>query len=531
VEVAGEPPRREPEARLVRPRTTAQGELRSFRMAAAVLLTRGGSDELELYLVQRSPRLAVFPGWWALPGGNVDACDGDAYGISLEPFLRAAVRELFEECGVLAPGLAPLLPPHAHERRAALRRDLTCRERDASPTVSAEWNSLYERLHEPFVALDPFCWATTPAFAAMRHRALYVQLELPDGEVPTIEPGELVDGRWWKPAELWSTWQRGELWIVPPLVFLLEQLGAGCTLAEAKRRARERSAAVDAGRLHVVQPAPGLRVAPLPTPTLPPATTTNCALVGWDPAYVVDPATYVEGERARLLAWIDAERANGLRVAGVIATHHHRDHVGSIAHVARHCEVPVLAHARTLARLPEASARSRVLADGDRIELGVAPDGTPDWHLVALHTPGHDAGHLVFRDSRYRWIVGGDLVSTLSTIVIEPPDGHLATYIASLQRVLDEGCGAILPAHGGIAADGEKLLAKYLKHRALREAMLVSALKRIGEASLDALLGEVYSDTPKELHGLARCSLLAGLQKLAEEQRARESSVGRWIAT
>ncbi|MBM3978088.1 MAG: NUDIX domain-containing protein, partial [Planctomycetes bacterium] len=60
------------------PRTTAQGERASFRMAAAVLLTRGRGEEFELYLVQRSPRLSVFPGWWALPGGGVDACDGDA---------------------------------------------------------------------------------------------------------------------------------------------------------------------------------------------------------------------------------------------------------------------------------------------------------------------------------------------------------------------------------------------------------------------------------------------------------------------
>ncbi|TAJ08616.1 MAG: MBL fold metallo-hydrolase, partial [Planctomycetota bacterium] len=376
-----------------------------------------------------------------------------------------------------------------------------------------------------------FCWATTPAFAKVRHRALYAHLELPAGEQPTIEPGELVDGRWWKPLELWSAWQRGELWLVPPLVFLLGELASGCGLAEAKRRAHERSSAVDNGRLHVVTPAPGLRVAPLLSPTLPPATTTNCAIAGWEQAYVIDPATYDERERARLLAWIDEERANGLRVAGVIATHHHRDHVGSIAAVARHCDAPVLGHAQTLERLPEKPTRSRTLADGDRIELGTAPDGSSDWHLVALHTPGHDAGHLALRDSRYRWIVAGDLVSTLSTIVIEPPEGHLATYIASLKRVLDEGCGAILPAHGAIAADGPKLLAKYVKHRALREQMLVNSLKRKGTASVDELLPEVYSDTPKELHPLARHSLLAGLQKLAEEGRASESTAGDWRAT
>jgi len=512
------------------PRTTAQGERASFRMAAAVLLTRGRGEEFELYLVQRSPRLSVFPGWWALPGGGVDACDGDAFGDSIEPFLRAAARELFEECGVLPPGLSVLLSPREFVRRQLLRRDLARREQDASPSAPAEWSALFERAREPFAGLDPFCWATTPAFAAVRHRALYAQLELPAGEQPSIEPGELVDGRWWKPAELWESWLRGELWIVPPLVYLLEQLADGCGLPEAKRRAAERSLAIDAGRLHVVQPAPGLRVAPLVSPTLPPATTTNCAIAGWDPAYVVDPATYDEAERARLLAWIDEERANGLRVAGVIATHHHRDHVGSIAALARHCSVPVLGHVRTLERLPEQPLRSLRLADGDRIELGRAPDGSAAWHLVAVHTPGHDAGHLVLRDSRYRWVIAGDLVSTLSTIVIEPPEGHLATYLASLKRVLDEGCGAILPAHGAIAADGPKLLAKYLKHRALREQMLVNALKRMGTAGVDVLLPEVYSDTPKALHPLARLSLLAGLQKLAEEGRARETAPCVWQA-
>ena len=85
-----------------------------------------------------------------------------------------------------------------------------------------------------------------------------------------------------------------------------------------------------------------------------------------------------------------------------------------------------------------------------------------------MHTPGHDRGHLVFLESRYGALIAGDLASTVSTILIEPPEGHLSTYLATLTRMAEVDFGHLYPAHGPAARDGRGLLRRYLRHRAMR---------------------------------------------------------------
>jgi len=115
--------------------------------------------------------------------------------------------------------------------------------------------------------------------------------------------------------------------------------------------------------------------------------------------------------------------------------------------------------------------------------------------------------------------------------VIDPPDGHLATYLASLERIRDlMGPGEVLhPAHGPVASDGPALLERYLEHRGRREESLVRAL---GEepAPEAALVARVYADVAEELLPVAARSLRAGLEKLAEEGRAKEVATGMWRA-
>jgi glyoxylase-like metal-dependent hydrolase (beta-lactamase superfamily II)/8-oxo-dGTP pyrophosphatase MutT (NUDIX family) len=511
-------------------RETAQGGLDEFVLAAAVVLTRGRGEALELYCVHRSPELRAFPDLWALPGGRVDAGDGDARGGDLDAFRTCALRELFEETGVAGPGIAGAF--ESLEERARVRRALTAEELGPvdDGDGAAAWRAVLARSADPLAGLEPVCWTTTPRLARRRFRALYVHLECPAGEEPLIVEGELVDGRFARPADLLAEWRRGELGAVPPLAFLLEAFErAGGDLAAALREADARAAAVDAGGLHAVYQVPGIEIAPLLTPTLPPAVTTNCAIAGNERLWVVDPATYDSDERRRLIEHLE-RRARTAELAGVVVTHHHRDHVGSVAAVARRFGLAVHAHPLTLERLPEPVDDPRPLHEGDTLALGTAPDGTPDWRLEVLHTPGHDRGHLALRDTRYRTVIAGDLVSTLSTIVIDPPEGHLATYLGTLQRVRDEEPGALIPAHGGTAHDGRRLLEGYLRHRARREAKLVAALERLGPVAEGPLAEAVYDDVPAEMLPLAVRSLRAGLEKLAEEGRAGVDDEGRWRA-
>lgn len=502
------------------------------RIATAVLLTRDTSDGLEVFLARRADALRFFGGYWALPGGVIDAvdhADGEASRDDEATHRRCAVRELFEETGVLPPTLRSALDEAA---AADLRRALIGGDdgrRGADEDTLARWRTLLDARVEALDLVRPFTRITTPPFAPVLYRTCFVHASLPPGEEASILPGELVDGGFHRPADLLAEWTRGDRLIVPPALFLLGLLDRSPTLAAGLDLATARCAELEAGRLHEVRNTPGILMAPLATPTLPPATTTNCFVVGHERLVVIDPATPEASEQQRLFDELDRRLADGVRLDAVLVTHHHRDHVGAVEATSRRYDVPVRAHPETLARLPGRPRLGAPLDDGARVDLGTAPDGSPDWHLVAHHTPGHDRGHLVFTESRYGAAIVGDLVSTVSTIVIEPPEGHLATYLASLRRMLGVPMTMLYPAHGPPARDGHAVLRHYLEHRAAREQRLVDALSTDAPRAVEALVPVVYDDTAPELHGLAARSLQAGLDKLAEEGRAEQVD-GGWVA-
>ena len=482
----------------------------SYRMrySSAVLLTRGEGAGLEVFLVERAKELRFFGGYWALPGGAVDAADhrGEEE-VTLAVSRRAALRELFEETGVLPDPLRGALDPSA---RTSLRAALLEREADMTG-----WEALGEGVDHASSTLRHVTQFTTPLFAAVRHTTPFFHLHLPEGEEPRIERGELVAGEFVRPEKLLEEWRAGLRPVAAPVLFLLQMLRGG-DLEGFYERARSAGEAVAAGQLHRARFSPGLMIAPLLTPTLPPALTTNAIFVGEERFYVVDPASYEESEQARLFETIDRWQAAGRSFEGVLLTHHHHDHVGAVRATCSRYDLPVHAHEETLARVDVAGLRSVSLSHGDSLDLGRAPDGAPGWRLHVHYTPGHAPGHLAFIEDRYRAAIVGDLVSTLSTIVIDPPEGHMATYLESLRALRDAGIGTLYPAHGPAALDGSRLLDRYLAHREERERKLVAALAS-GLDSLDALLPVVYDDAPEALRPVARRSLLAGLIKLAEE--------------
>ncbi|MEZ5974962.1 MAG: MBL fold metallo-hydrolase [Planctomycetota bacterium] len=466
-----------------------------FRDSAAVLVVRQGGQGLEVLLVRRSAALRFFGGYWALPGGVLDG---------RESFVECALRELFEETGLdLAGGAGP--DPEA------LRRLLISEE------GAAHWPR-----HGGDGGLIGIGSMETPAFAPVRYHTHFFAVEVGQEGKVDVWPGELDEGEFVPVAQALAQWREGRRPIVPPvrtlLAFLETHGWPGFLEHVPAHLERYRS-----GDLPPILNSPGVEMLPLRTPTLPPATTTNHYLVGLERLYLVDPATPHRDEQERLVRYVREREAAGARLQGLLLTHHHHDHVGGLAELRAALQVPVWAHPATIDRIGSDGAGVLPLEDGSRFDLGRAPDGTSDWHLEAVHTPGHAPGHLVFQESRYRALIAGDLASTASTILIEPPDGHLATYLASLQRILDRGLSLLYPAHGPVALDGAALLRRYLAHRASREAKLIEALAE-GLTTLDELLPRVYADTDPSLWGLARGSLAAGLEKLAEEGRYRPSS-------
>jgi glyoxylase-like metal-dependent hydrolase (beta-lactamase superfamily II) len=132
---------------------------------------------------------------------------------------------------------------------------------------------------------------------------------------------------------------------------------------------------------------------------------------------------------------VDKYLTRGNRLAAVVLTHHHADHVGAATACAERYGVPVLAHPWTAEKLHGKVAVTCLVREGDHLPLGPAPDGDGTWHLEALHTPGHARGHLAFYEPHYRLLFAGDMVSTLTSVVIAPPEGDLTHYLESLQRM------------------------------------------------------------------------------------------------
>lgn len=488
------------------------------RSSSSIIVTRGTGTDLEVLLIERSPRLRFFGGYWAFPGGATERIDDRNDDDVWNTARRCAARELAEETGLRCRGLAGdpervrLLAHRLHEDAAAAA--------EWSALVDASWPRL---AHE----IRPVCRITTPEFAPIRFATDFVQLTLED-EAPSFHfnEHEIVSGRFMKPAVAVRNWIAGRQLIAPPVLFLLELL-AEHGLEDFPAVAAERSARFEAGEFHPARFSPGIFIAPLASPTLPPARATNCLIVGTDRLYVVDPAAIAPEGQMKITRHLERVVAAGAKIEAILLTHHHRDHIGSAALLARHFGVPVRAHAATFERLAHTDIEpGPTLQDGDVLALGTAPDGTPGWQLEVLYTPGHAPGHLCFMENRYRAAIVGDMLSTVSTIVIDPPEGHMATYLKSLERLQALNIGMLYPAHGPAHRDGEQLVRHYLAHRRQREHMILKSLDTTPQTLVE-LLPKAYGDVAEEARPVALRSLLAGLEKLAEDGAAR-SIDERW---
>jgi glyoxylase-like metal-dependent hydrolase (beta-lactamase superfamily II) len=263
-------------------------------------------------------------------------------------------------------------------------------------------------------------------------------------------------------------------------------------------------------------------LAPNPSPFT--YTGTQTYIVGDGDVAVIDPGP---GLPAHVDALLDA--LGGARVAAILCTHTHRDHSPASRPLAAATGAPIVGCAplsldddgpRADEAFDSGYRPDRVLAAGERLHGN-------GWTLEAVATPGHTSNHLCFASIGDGTLFTGDHVMGWSTTVVAPPDGDMADYMASLERLLARDDRLYYPAHGPPVEDPHGHVGRLIEHRRMRERQILDHVRR-GEGRIPAMVAAMYADIDPRLFPAAGRSVLAHLLDLERRHLVREEGEA-WI--
>lgn len=242
---------------------------------------------------------------------------------------------------------------------------------------------------------------------------------------------------------------------------------------------------------------------------------TNSYVVGSGEVAVIDPGPAEPSHLEAIAAAIKGER-----LTHILITHSHRDHCDGAR------GLQALAGGKIAAFGPTDTARGagapglsydfvdpdfvpdRKLADGDTVRgKGFALD--------VLHMPGHAPDHLCFALVGKRTMFTGDHVMGWNTTVIAPPEGDLAQFLASLERLMQRHDKMFLPGHGGRIQTPQRVVKAYIMHRKWREQTILACLED-GICTVPRIVARLYGTLDAGLKGAAALSVLAHLEYLID---------------
>jgi glyoxylase-like metal-dependent hydrolase (beta-lactamase superfamily II)/8-oxo-dGTP pyrophosphatase MutT (NUDIX family) len=547
------------------------------RPAATLALLRDGERGPEVLMMRRTHLAEFASGAYVFPGGAVDDSDRDAALAGLArrmddakasralgmqegglAYWVAAIRECWEEAGLLL----------AYDSSG----DLVAIEGDARRGQFSEQRRALAQGHLRLVdflrggdltlATDQLAylsrWITQPG-RPRRFDTRFFVARAPSRQQSEHDGTELLHHVWLIPEEALARNARGELHMLYPTIKTLQMLArfrtADAALAYARadrampamtpRTATSRSgpttlfwgdyAYAEVGKLDrdgtgaasceivpgkPVTLSPRVRRITAPNPGMMTGPGTNTYLLG-DAATgiaVIDPGPAIDSHVDAIVA------AAGGPIRWIFCTHTHIDHSPA---------------ALPLKASSGAMTFGMLALHAERQDPTFQPD-TPLTHgqriaaagytLRVLHTPGHASNQLCYLLEEEKLLFTGDHIMQGSTVIINPPDGDMRAYFASLNALLAEDVAYVAPGHGFLMDKLAEVVDRLLLHRRDRENKVLRALRALGPATVAELIPGVYDDTPPGRHGIAARSLLAHLLKLESEGHARQVSDERWAA-
>lgn len=242
---------------------------------------------------------------------------------------------------------------------------------------------------------------------------------------------------------------------------------------------------------------------------------TNSYIVGTDTLAVIDPGP-INDEHLRALR----TAIRGRPVSHIFVSHTHVDHSPLAAVLAAETGAKVLAEG------PHRPARPLRIGEINPLDASSDDDFVPDiamkdgdlvegdgWALRAVFTPGHTANHLAFALEGTEILFSADHVMAWSTSIVAPPDGAMADYMASLDKLLVREDRLYLPGHGGPVTQPTAFVRGLKVHRKMRERAIIERLKN-GDRTIAEMVTAIYRDVDPKLYGAAGLSVLAQLEDL-----------------
>ncbi len=514
--------------------------------AAAVILLNQAGDRV--VWAQRNPQMAFLGGYHAFPGGKLETSDAlvkikNCAHEELGEFIVCAVREAFEEVGVLLVRGGEKL---TKGQRASLHDDLIS-NRMTFAEILEHWNLWIDAADFFYTGF----W-TTPKFSPVRFKTRFFLVVCPPKQEPYAAISEMQNVEFIRPEDALNEWKNSKVLIAPPVLMSLKTLAQIYTNSKeeinrdkqdeqgAKSKIQNPKSEIEMslrfcgekllknsqktdGQIHYMELNPRVACFPLRTETLPPATHTNCFIIGRKKFIVIDAASKDESEQNDLHALVDSFIEKGFACQVIITTHLHRDHFGGETILQKHLQakfglkIPIAAHRLTAESLAGKVEFQKFIAGGEAFDL--QDENGADFQLQTLHTPGHARGLLAFYDAEFGFLFSGDNVVGSGSVVIAPPEGNMKDYLNSLETMKNlPNLRFLCGSHGAAVFDAKGKIESYIAHRLEREAKILEAFEN-GAKTPRKIVEQVYMDIPLALYELAEKSVAAHLEKLYEEKR------------